>query len=41
MVEDLLEIFLKEFQKYNITGVCVLASYLINIFRILKLLKDF
>ena len=30
MVEDLIEIFKKDFQKYNITGVCVLGSYLFN-----------
>ena len=30
MVEDLTEIFMKEFQNYNITGVCVLGSYLFD-----------
>ena len=30
MIEDLIEIFIKEFQKYNIRGVCVLASWLFN-----------
>ena len=30
MIEDLIEIFIKEFRKYNIGGVCVLASWLFN-----------
>ena len=30
MVEDLIEMFIKDFQKYNITGVCVLRSSLFN-----------
>ena len=30
MIEDLIEIFIKEFQKYNIGGICVLASWLFN-----------
>ena len=30
MIEDLIEIFIKEFQKYNMRGVCVLGSWLFN-----------
>ena len=30
MMDDLIEIFIKEFQKYNMRGVCVLASWLFN-----------
>ena len=30
MVEGLLEIFIKEFQKYNMIGICVLGSWLFN-----------
>ena len=30
MIEDLIEIFLKEFQKYNMKGICVLSSWLFN-----------
>ena len=30
MVEDLIEIFMKEFQKCKMRGVCVLGSYLFN-----------
>ena len=28
MIEDLIEIFIKEFQKYNMRGICVLGSWL-------------
>ena len=42
MVEDLIEVFIKELQKYNMLGICVLGvGYSNNMFRILKLLKDF
>ena len=30
MIEDLMETFTKEFQKYNIGGICVLASWIFN-----------
>ena len=30
MIEDLIEIFIKEFQKYNMRGICVLGSWLFN-----------
>ena len=30
MVEDIKEIFIKEFQKYNMIGICVLGSLLFN-----------
>ena len=30
MIEDLTEIFNKEFQKYNLRGICVLSSWLFN-----------
>ena len=30
MIEDLIEIFIKEFQNYNLRGNCVLASWLFN-----------
>ena len=30
MIEDLIEIFIKELQKYNMRGVCVLGSWLFN-----------
>ena len=30
MIEDLIEIFIKEFQKYNIRGICVLGSWFFN-----------
>ena len=30
MVEDLRKIFIKEFQKYNMRGICVLGSCLFN-----------
>ena len=30
MVEDLIEIFVKEFPKYNMLGICVLGSWLFN-----------
>ena len=30
ILEDLIEIFMKEFQKNNISGVCVLGNYLFN-----------
>ena len=30
MVEGLIEIFIKEFQKYNVLGICVLGSWLFN-----------
>ena len=30
MIEDLIEIFIKEFQKYNLRGICVLGSWLFN-----------
>ena len=30
MVEDLIEIFIKEFQKYNMIDICVLGSWLFN-----------
>ena len=32
MIEDLIEIFIKEFQKYNLRGICVLGSWLFNQF---------
>ena len=30
MIEDLIEIFIEEFQKYNMKGICVLSSWLLN-----------
>ena len=30
MIEDLIEIFIKEFQKYIMKGICVLGSWLFN-----------
>ena len=30
MIEDLIEIFIKEFQKYNIGGICVIFSWIFN-----------
>ena len=30
MIEDLIEIFIKYFQNYNITGICVMVSWLFN-----------
>ena len=30
MIEDLIEIFIKEFKKFNIRGMCVLGSWLFN-----------
>ena len=27
MIEDLIEIFIKEFQKYNMRSICVLGSW--------------
>ena len=30
MIEDLIEIFIKEFQKFNMRGICVLGSCLFN-----------
>ena len=30
MIQDLIEIFIKEFQKYNMRGICVLGSWLFN-----------
>ena len=30
MVEDLIEIFIKEFQKYNMLGICVSGNWLFN-----------
>ena len=27
MIEDLIEIFIKEIQKYNMRGICVLGSW--------------
>ena len=30
MIEDLIEIIIKEFQKYNMIGICVLGSWLFN-----------
>ena len=30
MIEDLIEIFIKEFQKYNMRGICVLGNWLFN-----------
>ena len=30
MIEDLIEIFVQEFQKYNLRGICVLGSWLFN-----------
>ena len=30
MIEDLIEIFIKAFQKYNLRGICVLGSWLFN-----------
>ena len=30
MIEDLIGIFIKEFQKYNMRGICVLGSWLFN-----------
>ena len=30
MIEDLIEIFIEEFQKYNITGICVIVSWVFN-----------
>ena len=30
MIEDLIEIFIKKFQKNNLTGLCVIVSWLFN-----------
>ena len=30
MIENLIEIFIKNFQKYNITGICVIVSWLFS-----------
>ena len=30
MVQDLIEIFMKDFQNFDLRGVCVLGSYLFN-----------
>ena len=30
MIEDLIEIFKREFQKYNMRGICLLSSWLFN-----------
>ena len=30
MIEGLIEIFIEDFQKYNMKGICVLSSWLFN-----------
>ena len=30
MIEDLIEIFIEGFQKYNMKGICLLSSWLFN-----------
>ena len=30
MIEDLIEVFIQEFQKYNMGGICALGSWLFN-----------
>ena len=42
MIEDLIEIFIEEFQKYNIKGICVLSRWLFNQYvPDSKIIKDF
>ena len=42
MIEDLIELFIEEFQKFNIKGICVLSSGLFNQYvPDSKIIKDF